>query len=707
METKTFTPSVNIIRDFSRDIDYIPTKNSNFIYNQIVSNYQKGTRSFNIVGSYGTGKSSFIVALEQSLNNKHNYFDRSLFFEEVTEFEFQNIVGESKSLLAAFTELFCPNETNPDSSKILKAISIHISRLNRKQKGFVLVIDEFGKYLEYAAKNNPESELYFIQQLAELINDKEKDAILLTVLHQNFNAYALGLSNAQQDEWNKVKGRLLELYFNEPVEQMLWLVSEKISRTSVIDKDEGSFIEIVDLSKKSKLFSSKELINLDLNRGLYPLDFFAANILTLSLQEYAQNERSIFSFIENEDNLGLKQFDMESNPFYNIACVYDYLNYYYYSFISTKYNPHLNHWNSIKESIERAEVVIESNQTNAIKLLKTIGLLSIFSSRGGIIDFDFLIDYSQTCLGINSPEEVIRDLERNKIIKFTSYNKQYRILQGTDLDIELAINNAGNLIERIKDFATHLNKYFEFPIIPVKEYSYNTGTPRFFSFIISEEPTSIEPVNELDGYINLIFNSHLNDKDVLKSSSLTDDAILYGLYKNTEKIENTLYEIEKIKKVIENNQEDKVALKELGKILHHYKVLLNHYVIDSMFSADGSVSWFFNGKRVMISDRRDLNKLLSEICTIIYPTVPVFKNEMVNKTKISGTISSSRKKLIKALLENPIQKDLGFEKDKFPAEKSIFLSLIKHSGIYKENKDTVELSEPTEESFLNTLECLY
>ena len=60
---------------------------------------------------------------------------------------------------------------------------------NRDEFVFI-VIDEFGKLLEYAAKNNPERELYIFQKFTEFVNSEERNVILLTTLHQNFNSYA-------------------------------------------------------------------------------------------------------------------------------------------------------------------------------------------------------------------------------------------------------------------------------------------------------------------------------------------------------------------------------------------------------------------------------------------------------------------------------------------------------------------------------------
>jgi len=64
-----FTTSVNIERDFENDINYLITPNAKNVFNQIVNNFKAGLHSFNIIGSYGTGKSSFLLALKQNLKN--------------------------------------------------------------------------------------------------------------------------------------------------------------------------------------------------------------------------------------------------------------------------------------------------------------------------------------------------------------------------------------------------------------------------------------------------------------------------------------------------------------------------------------------------------------------------------------------------------------------------------------------------------------
>jgi len=700
MESKVFSPSINIERDFNRDIEYITTPNAEKVFNNIINNYKKGFSSFNIVGAYGTGKSSFLISFEKTINKKQLYFnyDPSKFID-VQGFEFLNFVGEYNSLIDVFAQKFnLSSNRHISNRKILDELDDYYSSIEKINKGLVIVIDEFGKFLEYAAKNNPEEELYFIQNLAEYANNDEKNILFITTLHQNFHAYSLGLSRAQKQEWDKVQGRLKEITFNEPVEQLLLLASKRL-KDFYPNKKEKNFEELFQAIEKSGAFPLTDYFTENIAQNLLPFDILAASILTLSLQEYGQNQRSLFSFIESEDHLSLSKFNQEENPYYNLACVYDYLIYNFYSLLSTKYNPHYTQWTAIKNAIERAEGILEQNIGDAFKLVKTIGLIDIFASKGANIDQDFLEKYSRLSLGIKEPIQVIKELEKHKIIIFSRHNNKYKLFEGTDLDIELAIDQAGNLVERVSNVVSYLNEYFDFPIYQAKYISLKKGTPRFFSFKLSEEPIYETPRNKIDGYINLIFNENLNQADIADFSAKTNEAILYGFYENVTEIKNTIYEIEKVIKVKKDNPEDKVALKELDGIIEHYKKLLNHQIIDSLYSKNSNLHWYFNGKKLEVRSFRELNRTLSDICESIYPSTPVYQSELINRTKLSGAISNSRKLLIDKLIENYDKKDLGFEQNKYPPEKTIYLSLLKETGIHKSKGNKYFLQAPEDKSF--------
>ena len=64
----TFNLSANIKNGFAVGTQYIVTPNAQKAIHNIVTDFQTGIHSFTIIGSYGTGKSSFLLALETDLN---------------------------------------------------------------------------------------------------------------------------------------------------------------------------------------------------------------------------------------------------------------------------------------------------------------------------------------------------------------------------------------------------------------------------------------------------------------------------------------------------------------------------------------------------------------------------------------------------------------------------------------------------------------
>ena len=679
MATK-FTTSVNIIRDSERKLNYIPTPNAIRIVNQIGNDFKKGIRSYNIIGSYGTGKSAFLWAFQQSVSARKKYFGINLLSNPT--FGFINIVGEFKSLREAFADVLGLKNNKPLTENIFTELFNKYHDLGKENPLLFLVIDEFGKFLEFAAQNEPEKELYFLQQLAEFANNPDINIVLFTTVHQNFDAYAVSLNQSQKQEWTKVKGRFREITFNEPVEQLLFLASEHIEERPSTKKYTKEIAKAIDLLIKSKAFNVNEDYIKGIAEKLFPLDAIASYILTLSLQRYGQNERSLFSFLESTDHTGLFQHSQSKEGFYTIADVYEYLIFNYYSYLNSRYNPDFGSWKAIKSAIENIESTFESNAIEYAKIIKTIGLLSINSQAGATLDKSFLVSYSEKCLGVKGAALLIEELEKKKFILYRNYSKRFVLFEGTDLDIQTALIEAGNKVDDVTDVVTLLNKYYQLPPIVAKKVMYETGTPRLFEYKISAQPISELPVGEIDGFINLVFNEKNILNDVQRHSADNEEAILFCYYKNSVEIKDLLFEIEKTKKVIDENRDDKVAVRELNNIVLHQQNLLTHKILNNFYGSKSEVVWIFRGEKLIIRNKKEFNSKLSEICEKVYSKTPIFNNELVNKNRISASIFSAKRNYFKALVANWDKPQLDFPVNKFPPEKTIYLTLLENNNIY-------------------------
>lgn len=696
-----FNTSVNIIRDTDRDFNYIPTPNAIQVVSQIVNDFKKGMRSFNVVGTYGTGKSSFLLALEQSIRGTKRYFEPN--FHAKAKYDFVKIIGSYTSIVDQFADAFEVKMNKNQQENILSEIFNRYHTIGNDNKVLFILIDEFGKFLEYSIKHNPEKELYFVQQLAEFCNNPKHNIVLITTVHQSLESYAYSLSKTQQQEWTKVKGRFREITFNEPVEQLLYLASEYVAEHFESKPSKSEIEKCLKLTTETKAFNFNRDFLKEISSKLYPLDILSANILTLSLQRYGQNERSLFSFLESSDHTGLAKFNKKENPFYNLSSVYDYLNFNFYSFLTSKYNPDFSAWSSIRSSIEEVERAFDSNINDYIKSVKTIGLLNIFSASGSILDLNFLIDYLKTACGVSDAMDIIKNLEAKNVIRYRSHSKRFILFEGTDLDIQTALIEAGNKISEVIDITSLLKKHIQFSPVFAKQYSFSTGTPRYFEFIISDYPIQKIPEGEIDGFVNLVFNAKLNEGDIQIKSKLQEEAVIYCFFKNSTEIKNLLFEIEKIQKVLAENNEDKVAKRELENIIDSQIRLLNHLITESIYSGSKEVKWYFNGDEKKIADRKDFNKLLSQVCSIVYDATPAFKNELVNKHKISSSIHTAKRNYFKALANNWDMENLGFEDSKFPPEKTIYLSLLKENGISPIRENSLDIISIDKASSFNRL----
>lgn len=706
-----FTPSVNIIRDLDKTFHYILTPNAERIFEQLDNSYSSGNHSFNIIGSFGTGKSSFLLALEKHLKGEKQYFEFSpVSLNSSLEPKFVNIVGSYRPFADVFSEALEPG--NKKSPPLTQLESLY-KKVRKEGKRLVIIVDEFGKFLEYAAANNPEKELFFVQQLAEFANDVDREILFITTLHQNFQAYTNGLDLKQRREWEKVKGRFKEIAFNEPVEQLLFLASKFLGNA----EDESNWDSLKKLRlaiKRARLFSLNDQQLKDIAPKLLPLDMAAASVLTLALQRYGQNERSLFYFLQSNDINGLSDYDEVSNPYYNVSCVYDYLLQNYYSFLSTKFNPDYMQWMAIRSALERAEPIfnhdddnfdhdddnLSHDYDNAAKLIKTIGLLSIFSSRAGKIDFDFLPTYAELSLNIKKPIPLINQLTSRKILRYREFESRYVLFEGTDLDIDLAVKDAASYVEPPQDITPILKNHFHFPYILAKANFFETGTPRFFEIVFSESPIDNQPKNDIDGFVNIVFNQSIKASDLQEKSGQSKEAILYGLYLESKEISDLIWEIEKVKYVLGKSIDDRVAHAELKLLFSHLSNELNRRINDCIYSSEGSIKWFFQGEEKILKTRRAFNSFLSEISSTIYNSTPTLKNELINKQTLSSAMSTARKYFLKQFVEKWDKQDLGIPEHKFPPEKTVYLSLLKQTGIHTvDEKGFVSFSKPADDSF--------
>jgi hypothetical protein len=690
--------STNILRDESKDLNYVVTPNAIQIYERIVDSTTKSNKSFTLIGNYGTGKSTFLWALEKNLLKEKIYFSNTP-DSNVRSFDFIKLVGDNSSLTDALLNALKLKEGS--SKEIIEELEKRRITATKKNKGLVLIIDEFGKFLEFIGKNKHNNDLYLLQLISEWTNDDTKNVLFIISLHQSFITYSASLDISERQEWEKIKGRFIELLFNEPVEQLLFFASKKLERFELPKKNEDSFNLVNKAIKSSNLISFNEVSTTELAKSLYPLDWLSSNILVNALQRYGQNERSLFTFLNDSTKFSINLF---KGKFYSISNVFDYLINTLGSEIYSFNNPHRAQWQTCFRALERVELIEDIDYKLVSEIIKTICLANLFTKAGGLFDKQFISKYIHHTGEFNDVaiEKAIDKLDKSGIIRFYKHSNKINFLEGTDLDIEQELADVSKEINHDFSVTDAISYLVDFPVILVKKNSFEKGTPRFFEFRILTNLNNIgNAEGALDGYINLIFDTTIKEKDV-KASSANTGSNLFVIYKNSNEIHNEIFTINKLKFLINKHKEDKNAIKLLNKELEYHKQQLEKFVLNNLFKSNDQNIWFYNGEVENIKSKRELNETLSKICNIEFERTPHYKNELVNKEFLSPQITTARKSFVRHLLNNESVENLGFPNDKFPPEKSIYITLVKDTGIHSRSNELNHFvfSPPSDETFV-------
>lgn len=423
--------------------------------------------------------------------------------------------------------------------------------------------------------------------------------------------------------------------------------------------------------------------------------------LTLSIQRYGQNERTLFSFLEATGQGSLLTFKESIDTTYSLADVYDYDIYNFYSYLS-EVNSDSAAWTSIRVGLERVESLFEGRiAVEAIKLIKTIGMLNLFGKAGVQLNKEDLSAYAKFALGISAPEYIIELLTQHKIIRYATYKSQYILFEGTDVNIEGELLKAAGIVPRSRDVVEKLVACFNLPTEFANASYFRKGTPRYFKYEISDQPIISQPQGEIDGYINLIFNESLTLENLKQHSAGVKEAILYAYFKKANQIIDHVWQLDKLAYVQKDvDSKDNVAQKEIKALIAHEQNLLNASVLNTLFNFNEDVEWVYRGEVIDISSKAMFNKWLSTISNDVYSDTPIFINEMVNKHKPSSAMSIARVNFLTHLLENGANANLGFEDGKFPPEKTIYLTLLHNTGIHRRIGREYILDAPIDESFL-------
>ena len=446
-----FLRSVNLEKDYAggqRNGDYIVTPNARQVLNRVAEGLrnQSPYRAWTITGPYGVGKSAFAVfltrlfcpngdstvAARQQLQGVDSALANRLLgvqaFEKSRKGFFPILItarraatsvcilqGISNAISNAGERQFqssaknlshllrqAQRDTFLDSSTVVGALAeVNSAAINAGYSGVLLLIDELGKLFEFAARSPHKADVFLLQQLAEHASrSADQPLLLIGLLHQSFQDYGQHLDMVSRKEWAKIQGRYEDVAFLEPADQVIRMIASAI-RWKTKTPDEALRKKIAAISRHA---AECNIIPAGMRRdefeaaavAAYPLHPCTLVALPFLFKRFAQNERSLFSYLSSLEPLGFQALPSKPRTesgkpcFVRLEHLFDYFTQNFGSGLFRQ--PQARRWMEAADVLDRKDNL----QPQHVSLVKSIGILNALGEFSPLSAREPVIHYALT-----------------------------------------------------------------------------------------------------------------------------------------------------------------------------------------------------------------------------------------------------------------------------------------------------------------------
>ncbi len=734
-----FFRSIHLERDFSDGSalsGYILTPKLKQYLETLSEGFRPDSRrrAWRITGDFGAGKSAFALYLSRLLSHSEKTLPKNLrqdsFLPEggkkarflpvlVTGNREPIAVGLLRAVRRALHEAlpdisvqiskridkFLEQEAPIPDSVVAEIITEATTLVVRgsKHTGVFIVIDELGKFLEYAALNPHRQDIFLLQRLAEdASRSKDVPFFVVGLLHQGFNEYASSLSISAQREWEKVAGRFEEIFFDQPLEQVVGLVAAALNvcieaiprstRRAARDGMRGA----LDIRWYGSGVGDKAL--LEMAEQLYPLHPTVLPVMARIFSRFGQNQRSLFSFLISNENAALRDFSripVSKGEFFRLADLYDYVRSAFGHQLS--FQNYRSHWNLIESTIES----YSDNDWVLTQILKTVGLINLLDAPSFLPTEEAIVAaLSGSSVKENDIRRLLAELREKNVLYFRGEKAGYSLLSHTSVNLETAYENAVRSVgKRPPEKVSSLIKpYLETRPVVARRHYIETGNLRHFDvrFVpVADLPTAFNvDYASSDGCLVVALCESAEEHNVALRFAAApereeDREVLFAVPRALNSLGKLYQETRLWEWVITNTPElnsDKFARAEATRQFHNAKQNLdkrvNALVGVQGRGLDSELRWFYQGKALKFERNRDLVDFISGVCDRVYSRAPKVHNELINRRDPSSAAIGARTRLLEGIFERSFVPYLGMDVSRKPPEMAMYLSILKAGRLH-------------------------
>ena len=724
--------------DIARDLDdaralegYVMTPSVQDGLRRVLTGVGKGSsqRAFRVTGPYGSGKSSFGLFLARLFQEDsgggvaRNLLRSTLGTEEVPAYRPVVMVGRRASLARdlavavrdvaraefgdqdkltiAARDLAEEQDTGRNDVKpVLQCLVAGSERLCAKSgRGLLLLIDEMGRYVEFAVSNPGREDPSVFQQLAEAAGGARDNGLAVVgFLHHRFSDYVATLGDWLEGEWRRSSERYEEIAFHESHEQLVYLLSQAL----VPRRPHGRAVRTAARSQyrdagKRGLFTLAGDDLATIGERLYPLHSGALAGLCSCSRRFGQNERSAFSFLQSSEPFGFQDFAHRtvygSGHWYRIDDVYDYLA--SQSGFRFQSKDRERRW----EISQDAVVACGGMDAHVLRVLKAISLIAVLEPLPGL---SAKADTLAWLLGCTQGEvdTALAELEKRGFVHKRESQGDWSLWSHSSVDLDHWMDKAKGAIPELQRLDEELCRITALrPIVAQRHYQ-RTGTLRSFAVRVGNEVGEVAAGTDGVVLVRPVYpeedpaRARLDGAEISKRLGPLSMVRMQPIERRHLAIARDLACWRWVQTNCGELRIDDFARAEVGRRIRDLENEMRQCLLPfARVSAEtAGVEWIHDGEAVTIESRAGLNRFLSELCDRVFHMAPILRNELINRDKLSSAVAAARMRLLGLMLSEEKREFLGLEGA--PPERTIYLSMFHASGMHREVEGRIRFGCP-------------